>query len=214
MADWGIAEDLPVWLDRLGAATWVCGRGGRLEYINPRAEKLLGRPAGDCLGQPCHRVIGATDPWGQPICREHCPLLALAGSGHEFPPMRMCILDSQQMEHWVRVLYMDLSRAPGDRRLVHCALDDTHTRRMEEYLEGLVTHARWLARSCPPHPSLTPREREVLRRLEEAQSLQKIATRLGLRYSTVRNHVQHILAKLEVHSIQEAVARDLLDDAR
>ena len=37
---------------------------------------------------------------------------------------------------------------------------------------------------------------------------------LGLRYTTVRNHVQHILAKLEAHSIQEVVARDLLDDAR
>ena len=68
--------------------------------------------------------------------------------------------------------------------------------------------------AAPPGPGLTPREREVLRRLGEAQSLQEIAARLGLRYTTVRNHVQHILTKLEAHSIQEVVARDLLDTVR
>ena len=86
--------------------------------------------------------------WGQPICARDCPILALAGGGHEFLPMRMCILDNDRRKHWVRVMFMDLGHAPG------------------------------------------------------------------LRYTTVRNHVQHILAKLEAHSIQEVVARDLLDDAR
>jgi DNA-binding CsgD family transcriptional regulator len=192
----------------------VSGPGGRLEYLNSRAEKLLGLPARECLGRRCHRVIAATDPWGRPICARDCPILALAGSGHEFLPMRMCILDNDRREHWVRVMFMDLGHAPGDRRLVHSALDDTHTRRMEEYLEGVAIHVRRPARAAPPRTALTPREREVLQRLKEAQSLQDIAARLGLRYTTVRNHVQHILTKLEAHSIQEVVALDLLDDAR
>jgi DNA-binding CsgD family transcriptional regulator len=197
----------------LGTATWVSGPGGRLEYLNSRAETLLGLPARECLGSRCHRIIAATDPWGRPICGRDCPILALAGSGHEFLPTRMCILDRDREEHWVRVMFMDVGHIPGDRRLVHSAMDDTHTRRMEEYLEGVAMHIRQPARAAPERPALTPREREVLRRLEEAQSLHEIAARLGVRYATVRNHVQHLLTKLEVHSIQEAVARDLLDDA-
>jgi len=212
MVDRASAGPLPTWLDRMGTATWVSGPGGRLEYLNARAEKLLGRARRKCLGHLCHEIIAATDPWGRPLCAGDCSLLALAGSGHEFAPLRMCILDDNRLEHWVRVIFLDLGHVPGDRRLLHCALDDTHTRHMEEYLEGLATHSRRPGKFPPSRSALTPREREILSRLEEAQTLPEIAARLGLRYTTVRNHVQHILAKLKAHSIQEAVACDLLDD--
>ena len=94
MVDQGAADVLPAWLDRLGTATWVSGPGGRLEYLNSRAEALLGLPARECLGRRCHRIFAATDPWGRSICARDCPILALAGSGHEFLPMRMCLLDN------------------------------------------------------------------------------------------------------------------------
>jgi len=122
----------------------------------------------------------------------------------------MCILDAQRVEHWLRVLLIQLSPEAGTCRLLHCALDDSQTRRMEEYLERLATRAHGAGEPITGDPHLTAREREILQRLDEAQTLREIASRLGLSYVTVRNHVQHILAKLEAHSIQEAVARDLL----
>ena len=53
--------------------------------------------------------------------------------------------------------------------------------------------------------TLTPRELEVLQLLGDGLSTRDIAARLFVSVSTVRNHVQNILAKLDVHSKLEAV---------
>ncbi len=54
---------------------------------------------------------------------------------------------------------------------------------------------------------LTERERDVLRLMVEGKSDREIADALNLKFNTVRNHTQHILEKLGVHSRQEAVWR-------
>ena len=54
---------------------------------------------------------------------------------------------------------------------------------------------------------LTRREREVLRLIVDGKSDKEIADALGLKFNTVRNHTQHILEKLGVHSRQEAMWR-------
>ena len=53
---------------------------------------------------------------------------------------------------------------------------------------------------------LSPREREILRLMAEGRSAREIADRLFISYATVRNHTQHILEKLHMHSKLEAVA--------
>ncbi|MDP1821053.1 MAG: PAS domain S-box protein [Acidimicrobiales bacterium] len=52
---------------------------------------------------------------------------------------------------------------------------------------------------------LTAREREVLTCLSQGLSNQQAAVRLGVTQNTVRNHVQRVLYKLDVHSRLEAV---------
>lgn len=54
---------------------------------------------------------------------------------------------------------------------------------------------------------LTPREREILKLLSEEKKDKQIAKTLGTSVTTVRNHTQHILEKLEVHNRQEALRR-------
>jgi DNA-binding NarL/FixJ family response regulator len=53
---------------------------------------------------------------------------------------------------------------------------------------------------------LTAREREILALVAEGHANKTIATKLGLRLNTVRNHVQRVLTKLGAHSKLEAVA--------
>jgi two-component system response regulator DegU len=53
--------------------------------------------------------------------------------------------------------------------------------------------------------SLTRREREVLNQLITGVSTDVIAGRLFISPRTVRNHINHILGKLGVHSRLEAV---------
>ena len=58
----------------------------------------------------------------------------------------------------------------------------------------------------PPHPSLTPRQAEVLRLLERGHSTAQISGELHLSPETVRNHIRHLFRALGVHSRIEAVA--------
>ena len=54
--------------------------------------------------------------------------------------------------------------------------------------------------------NLTSRELDILGRLAAGQSGATIADDLHISRLTARNHIQHIFAKLEVHSQSEAVA--------
>lgn len=57
-----------------------------------------------------------------------------------------------------------------------------------------------------PLAALTPRERDVLQCMVDGLSREAIARRLYLSVNTVRTHVQNLLAKLDCHSVLQAVA--------
>jgi DNA-binding NarL/FixJ family response regulator len=77
-------------------------------------------------------------------------------------------------------------------------------------VELLVKHAS-AARSSdsdrPPRIGLTSREREVVELIAHGLSNKEIARRLSIEVATVKNHVHHILEKLDVHRRGEAAAR-------
>jgi DNA-binding NarL/FixJ family response regulator len=54
---------------------------------------------------------------------------------------------------------------------------------------------------------LSPREREILGLLAEGQTQKQIAAELVISPKTVGTHIQHVLAKLGVHSRAQAIAR-------
>jgi two-component system, NarL family, nitrate/nitrite response regulator NarL len=54
---------------------------------------------------------------------------------------------------------------------------------------------------------LTPRERGIAALIDEGLSNKEIAARLGIEVCTVKNHVHHILEKLEVTRRSQAAAR-------
>jgi DNA-binding CsgD family transcriptional regulator len=56
-------------------------------------------------------------------------------------------------------------------------------------------------------PALTPRQLELLRRVAVGDTNRQVARDLGLSEGTVRKHLEHIYARLGVHSRTEAVAQ-------
>ena len=74
-----------------------------------------------------------------------------------------------------------------------------------EAVSALV-HASQQASPEVPADALTPRERDVLALIVEGLSNPAIAKRLVVSRSTVKAHVSHILAKLDVSSRAEAIA--------
>jgi DNA-binding NarL/FixJ family response regulator len=62
------------------------------------------------------------------------------------------------------------------------------------------------AAAAAGQPPLTLREQQVLGCLCDGHSTHEIAAKLKISETTVRNHVQHLLDKLAVHSRAEVVA--------
>jgi len=54
---------------------------------------------------------------------------------------------------------------------------------------------------------LSPRELEILRLLAQGESSKAVAARLHISSTTVNNHVQHLLRKLNAHNRLEAIRR-------
>ncbi|NJC82654.1 response regulator [Planosporangium mesophilum] len=74
--------------------------------------------------------------------------------------------------------------------------------------------ARTTTRRSTPLAGLSPREREVLQFMVDGLSRTEIAARLGVSGNTVRTHLQHLIAKLGVHSTLECVAVALRNGLR
>jgi len=82
----------------------------------------------------------------------------------------------------------------------------------QEELQRVLSKARGGAGGRATH--LTEREEQVLACMREGLSNAQVAARLGVTSNTVRNHVQRVLYKLNVHSKLEAVVRTSRDGLR
>jgi DNA-binding NarL/FixJ family response regulator len=69
--------------------------------------------------------------------------------------------------------------------------------------------ARRVAEAGLPHEELTAREREVLRHLALGRSNKDIADALAISEETVKTHVGHVLAKLQVENRAQAIVQAL-----
>jgi DNA-binding NarL/FixJ family response regulator len=78
--------------------------------------------------------------------------------------------------------------------------------RVRGLLRRIVPIEPAVERAGDGHPSLTPREQEVLALLASGKRQRDIAGQLVISPKTVATHIQRILAKLHVHSRAEAVA--------
>ena len=203
-------ESLPNWVSLLAMPVWITSPEGTVAYLNPRAESLLGLDMADCTGHACFLVIAGRSPEGAPLCCPRCLVRRSAEEFREIEPIRMSVPTTGGKRQEVKVVVIALD----DGRLVHCVVDGVRELRVRKFIDRVALRSPDGAQpeQVTIAVDLTSREREILTLLAEDATLHEIAGRLGVSYATVRNHVQHILRKLGVHSILEAVAVFLLNE--
>jgi len=155
---------------------------------NPAAEELTGVSAEEAVGRNCWEVLDGHDERGNLVCHSACATARLAREG--WPVSGQCLLVNVR-EGKRRVEVSTVALNEGDRPL---------------FLHLMVPR-REAAPPRAPHPSLTPRQHEVLGLLADGVPAKTIAARLGLAEDTVRNHIRAILAAFGSHSQLEAVAK-------
>jgi DNA-binding CsgD family transcriptional regulator len=193
---------LPGWALAIGAPVWITGTDQRVEYVNRHAEELLGDRDG-CRGKPCYEVVAGRGADGRRLCHRRCAVQCAAERGEELEPQQLRLRDGR----WLRVLVIPVEAPDRTMRLVHCTVAAARQQRVEDYLRRVADRS---SRTRETRARLTRRELEILDRLARDEDLPMIAKRLFVSHATVRNHVQHILAKLGAHSILESIALHLL----
>jgi DNA-binding CsgD family transcriptional regulator/PAS domain-containing protein len=208
---------IPEWVRRVGAASWVTGPSGRIVYMNERAAELLGADVGNATGRPCHEVVASRTATGAPFCASRCRVVAECDGGGEVAPHEVQVGGrGGGGRHWLQMTSIPIESPDRARRwIVHIAHVLDRSRRIELHMARVAARSEEIrevdeARARRP---LSPREREVLELLAHDVELRQVAARLGITYVTVRNHVQHVLAKLGAHSVEEAVAMHVLATA-
>lgn len=208
--DHSVDKDALDVLARSAAAAFAVDAADRIIYWNAGAERLLGRKAADAIGRACHDVLSGNDPFGNLYCTAQCPIMSMMKVGVTPQPFCMEAKRAEPGRVKLRVRTVPFPEAGAKLTALLHLLDADDDHRLEQLVAELRASAKGagplpIAPASAPNP-LTPREREIVDLLSNGFAALNIAARLNLSHATVRNHIQNILRKLEVHSQVEAIA--------
>ena len=183
-----------------GEPAYAVNRDGVIMAWNPGAESTFGFSESEAMGQHCWELLTGQDLFGNQYCCEGCPLREMAFREKSVKSNEMFLKTADNEMKRFSVCTLVLYDGPGNELLVHMC------RPKCEAGEASTT----MIRTNPPSANykfgtLTGREKEVLMLLSEGKSTKDVAADLCISSSTVRNHAQHSLHKLNVHSRVAAI---------
>lgn len=211
-------KQLTAMLGRTAEGAMVVDQEGKVAFWNRAAQRLLGFKAQEVMGRPCCEIIRGETLSGHPLCSPTCPIAGRIRSGGGVRQF-----DMQTRTKDGRLVWLNVSTLPVPSRkrnvfwIAHLFRDITNqvrARRLVQELQVVLESpglpAVAIQPDSPPEiPAtfpLTGREREILRLVATGATSASIADTLSISPKTVRNHIQHILAKLGAHSRLQALA--------
>ena len=191
---------------RSSEATFATDSGDRIILWNRSCEALLERPARSVLGKRCYEVIGGLDVYGNIYCHRGCPVAFQAREKPAQPVHRFTLsieVGGNGLRKFDYSLFAIPSYHPALSTLIHVLRERKKESELERQLasEAEVREPLWpIATNANHSVDLTDRETEILRCLARGMATAAIGRKLSISNATVRNHVQHILEKLDVHN--------------
>ncbi len=192
---------------RSSEATFATDSGDRIILWNKTCEALLERPARSVLGRRCYEVIGGFDVHGNMYCHRGCPVAFQARERPQQPVHRFSLsipVGGNGLRRFDYSLFAIPSYHPPLSTLVHVLRERKKASRLERQLkrEAEIREPLWPMARSPDDDSvpLTKREIEILHCLAGGMTTAAIGKKLAISATTARNHIQHILEKLNVHS--------------
>lgn len=176
---------------------------------NTAAEGLFGHLAQEVIGRACNEVLDFEDRCGNAVCSVECSLQEAPPSEDSWvvPTREVLARTDTGRRLWLSVTTVLVPPALDERcSRIHLMRQAGVTPELEEALLERLTQPKRGEVDASVVDQLTLRERDVLALLAEGLGTQEIADQLFVSSTTARNHVQHILTKLDVHSRLEAVA--------
>lgn len=195
---------------------FAIGKKQRIIYWDPGCEDLFGHSSDWVLGRRCYDVIkGCTPGSNKQFCSDDCCVASLSNGVGPAPKsfkiiinkenakpvtvgVNIVLVPSECKKDWIVTHFLHRESSLGVLKSFEYAQSGQSSISQKASNQVSITDK--------PKDRLTKREHEVLSLLAEGLTSSDIAQRLSLSKTTVRNHIQHILSKLCVHSRSEAVA--------
>jgi DNA-binding CsgD family transcriptional regulator len=184
---------------------------------NQAAAKLFEVPTKEAIGKECGQILQGMDECGM-VCSAECTvkqavqkrhpvgnfdLHVKTGEGRQWCNISVLIADeaTSTLPYAIHII-----RPVDMRKRLEMLVRDfvvTETHLPAEQVTTLISLTR-----APAHDTeLSVREIEVLRLLAKGGTTANIASHLHISRTTVNNHIQHILRKLDAHTRLEAIRR-------
>ncbi len=188
-----------------GTADGACAiaPGGVIASWNRAAERILGFSASEAVGKTCRDIFDGRDIAGNSTCSDFCTVRAHAKRCEPVQHFQFRTKTRKGDPIWLDVTIVLLGTDSSIAR-VHLFRDVTTTYQMEAMLREKL--ALPMVPTARPQQDLTNREVEIIHLMRDGTTTEAIAERLYISRATVRNHIQNIFMKLEVHNRLEAVA--------
>jgi PAS domain S-box-containing protein len=209
-------EEFRKLIDGTSDAAFVVNGEGVVVAWNEANGKLFGVTAEQAIGQPCRTIVQGIDECGV-VCSANCTVRRAISKRH---PLESFDLQVQTVdgEQWCNVsVVMAESNSSTEVYAIHIVRPVDLRKRLEMVFRDFVVRntslpahqavAMIASRTAARKSDLSARESEVLRFLAKGSSTRSIADQLHISRTTVNNHVQHILHKLDSHSRLEAIRR-------
>ena len=188
-----------------------------IAYLNGAAEEFFGITADAAIGKPCSLILQGKDECGQ-FCSKDCSIFDAAKNHKPIQNFDLKVM-TKEGEKWcnISVLIADENTSVLP-YTIHIIRNVDVRKRLEVVVRDFVVSET----SFPPEKALdliastrapsretllSERELEVLKLLAKGKTTKNIAGKLFISGTTVNNHVQHILKKLNAHTRLEAIRR-------
>jgi PAS domain S-box-containing protein len=179
---------------------FVVDQGAHIIFWNRAAERLLGRCAQEVVGLTCWEAFAGSNYNGGRLCGQGCEALRVGNGEGDVYRLEMETRTKAGQAVWLDITALETPTSSGEPVVVHLFRDVTPTIRALELIPRKAAAASGRA------GLLSAREIQILGMMAAGANTRTMAARLRVSPATIRNHVQSILGKLEVHSRLEAVA--------
>lgn len=190
---------------------------GAVMAWNKAAEKIFGLSKNEAIGKHCREVVKGMDECGH-ACNENCTIRQRAQNRQLINNYDLQVQTKNKREWYnfsIMIVHESKSTQPCT---IHIARPADLRKRFEILMRDFVVQQTSLsdvnvteilsAKNTPTNNvDLSKREIEILKYLAKGVKTSELADKLFISRTTVNNHIQHILKKLNAHSRLEAIRR-------
>lgn len=190
---------------------------GLIVAWNRAAEALFALSASEAIGRPCGEIVQGTDECGS-VCSQDCTVRQALEKQHPINNFDLQV-ETVVGKQWCNISVL-VAKVSGSTNpfAIHIIRPIDLRKRLEILLRDFVVSNTNVPadeavaliksnRSAAREAELTERELEILRLLGKGATTARVANLLRISRTTVNNHVQHILGKLDAHTRLEAIRR-------